>query len=338
MRRYAFFSVNKKRHWALFVFGVEILLLSYLSAADDEDIAVLFRSAGLLAFACGLAPLTLGAAETATGAAFTTTVGVIDRVHGGATHVRANTLPAVTSGLSFVTQFVLVVRHFADRGPGHFGHLADLRRRHLEIRVAEVVRNEFHEVTRRTCDLGACTRLDLDVEDECTDRDLLQRKAVARLDRCLLACHDRIADLEGLRGDHVAALSVRIADECDETGTMRIVFDRLDTRRNILLVEFEVDITHELLVPASHVTHRDATKGVAACGRTTAGDERLCGSGFALREKLAEGGQHCVTIGRGCWFEFFHDDFEFMNVHFLDILRESNDGQLLQGLTLNTNS
>jgi hypothetical protein len=88
---------------------------------------------------------------------------MVDGVHRRATNVRADTLPAVTTCLSFLAELVLIVRRGADRCPAVLGDLADFGGRHLEIRVSEVVGNELDEVSCGAGDLCTSFRLDLDV-------------------------------------------------------------------------------------------------------------------------------------------------------------------------------
>src|SRR5262245_13610132 len=86
--------------------------LAGTATTDDELGAGLLRTPRA---ALGLAPGRDRRAASGT-AALTTTEGVVDRVHGDAAGLRADTLPAVAAGLADLHQFVLAVPDLADRG------------------------------------------------------------------------------------------------------------------------------------------------------------------------------------------------------------------------------
>ena len=85
------------------------LLLAYLSAGNNEDVAVLLRCTSLLTLTRGFTPLGLGAAQAASHASFTSSVRMVDRIHRRTTNSRSDALPAVTSRLTLLAEFVLIV-------------------------------------------------------------------------------------------------------------------------------------------------------------------------------------------------------------------------------------
>ena len=145
-----------------------------MPARDDEDVGVFFRRAGLLAFAGGLAPAGLEAAQAAACALFAAAVRVVHRVLGRAADRRTDAHPARAAGLADSDQAVLVVRDRADRSPSGVDDLADLGRRHLDMRIAGVIGDDLGEGAGRTDELCASAGLDLDIVDERADRDIFQ--------------------------------------------------------------------------------------------------------------------------------------------------------------------
>ena len=75
--------------------------------------------------------------------------------------------------------------------------------------------------------------------------------------------------------EDVALLAVRVVEQGDARGAVRIVLDRGDLRRNAALVALEVDVAVLLLVTAADEARGDAALGVAAAGLRLALGQRL---------------------------------------------------------------
>ena len=78
---------------------------------------------------------------------------------------------------------------------------------------------------------AALAELQLDIVDDRADRHVADRHGVAGLDVDLIAGDHLVADGEALRRQDVGQLAVGVADQRDEGGAVRIVFDPLDRRR-----------------------------------------------------------------------------------------------------------
>ena len=85
----------------------------------------------------------------------------------------------------------------------------------------------------------------------------------------------RVADLQAVRLQDVALLAVGISDERDARRAVRVVLDRRDLPRNVLLVALEIDDPVEPLVPAAAPPRRELAVVVAAAGAVQRLDERL---------------------------------------------------------------
>src|SRR3989344_2659108 len=169
-----------------------LLALADAATLHDEDVRVLLRMARLLALAGRLAPESLGAAQSSALLTLASAVRVIHRVHGSTADRRALAHPAAAAGFPDDHEAMFVIRGFSDGCPGGADDAAHFGRRHLEVRVARILRDDLSIITSRTCDLAPAVRLHFDVVDERTDRHVLQGETVAAGDRGGLRDEERI--------------------------------------------------------------------------------------------------------------------------------------------------
>ena len=149
--------------------------------------------------------------------------------------------PAVAAGLADDDVLLVRVRDRADRRQAFEPHHAHLARGQAQQRIALSRPTSWTIGAGGAGDLAALARLHLDIVDDRADRNVLQRHRVARLDVDALAGDDRVAGLQALRRQDVGLLAVLVADERDEGGAVRIVFEPLDRRRHVELAALEVD-------------------------------------------------------------------------------------------------
>src|SRR5262249_29638584 len=154
------------------------------------------------------------------GLAFTTTVRVIDRVHGLAADRRADTEPALRTGLAVHLQVVFVVRHLADGGAAVDVHLAALARLQAQQRGDAFARRERSGGAGAAHHLAALAGLELDVVHDRTDRDVAQLHGIARLDRRIGAGADLVTGRHALGGEDVTALPIGVLDQRDVAGAV----------------------------------------------------------------------------------------------------------------------
>ena len=209
------------------------------------------------------------------GLSFTAAERMIDRVHRDAAIVRH--LAEVTRAACFADRDILVleVSDTADRGVAAHVNLAHLARREPQRRPLALAGHELRRRSRRTRHLSALAFLQLDVVDRRAERHAQERKRIADEDVGLGAGHQRLTDLQAVRSEDVALLAVRVRQQRDARGAVRVVLDRLDLRRDVVLLPLEVDLAVPLLVTAA-----DEARGDAA-GRIATARLRL-----ALRERL----------------------------------------------------
>src|SRR5262249_21383842 len=126
--------------------------------------------------------------------------------------------------------------------------------------------------------LPAFAELQFDIVNDRTDGNEFHRQAVARLDVDPVAAgHDFVADLELVGREDVAALPVGVAEQREPRRAVRVVFDRLDARRNAALVALEGNQPERAVVAAAAVMARNTAGVVAAAGPLQRLDEALLG-------------------------------------------------------------
>src|SRR5262245_30825628 len=189
---------------------------------------------------------------------------MVDRVHGLATHRRADAQPALGAGLAVHAQVVLVVRHFADGGAAIDVHLAALARLQAQQRVDAFAGREAGRGAGAAHHLAALAGLELDVVHDGADRDVAKLHAVAGLDRRIRARGHFVTGLHALGREDVPALAVGVLHQRDVAGAVRIVLDALDHALDAVLVATEVDDAVLLRMPAALVARGDAADVVAA--------------------------------------------------------------------------
>src|SRR4029453_2347877 len=188
------------------------------------------------------------------GLAFATAERVVDRVHGPPAHGRALALPPQPAGLAPADVGLLGVADLADRRPAPDVDVADLTGRHPQLGVRALLGHQLHARAGRPGDLGSATGTQFDRVHHGADRDVTQRQAVARLDVRARPVLDPVALPEQVRREDVALLAVRVVQQCDACGPVRVVLDVRDLGRNaVLVVPAEVDQPVRALVPAALV-------------------------------------------------------------------------------------
>src|SRR5579872_4605766 len=203
---------------------------------------------------------------TLTRLALTTTVWVIDRVHRETTHRGTNTEPALRTGLAVFAQVVLVIADLTDRGAAVDMHLASLAGLQPQVGIDAFPSGERHRAAGAAGELATLTGLHLDVVHDRADRNVAQGHGVAGLHRRIRARANVITRLDTLGRENVATLAVRVLDQRNVAGAIRIVLHALHHSRNPILVALEVDDAVLLTRAAAYVTGRDTARVIARTG------------------------------------------------------------------------
>ena len=156
-----------------------------------------------------------------------------------------------------------------------------------------------HQLSADACgtnQLRALARVQLDVVDHGTNRNVLNRQAVAGLDVGILGRNDLVADLQALGSEDICLLAVLVLNESDVSGTVRIILQGLNLGVNVELLTLEVNDTVLLLVAAAAVADGDAAVAVAASGLLDLFEKALLG--LHLRQTLIVEHSHISARGR----------------------------------------
>src|SRR3989304_1973190 len=153
---------------------------------------------------------------------------VIDRVHDHAPDRGTDPLPPAAPRLPDR-------RHALDE------HQSNLAGGEAKVRVRPLFRQDLRDRTGGACDLTAFSHLEFDIVDERPDRDVPDRKSVPRLDVRAGARPDRGAAGDPGGTEDVPFPPVRVVQQGDPRGAVRVVLDGGDGRRDVFLVPLEVD-------------------------------------------------------------------------------------------------
>ena len=236
------------------------------------------------------------------GPALTTTMRVVDRVHRRAAVMRLAAQPAIATGLADLLVLVVGVGHRTDRRHAFGAHHAQLAGHQLDLRIATVLADQLREGAGRTGQLAAGADLELDVMDDRAHGNGRERHRIARLDVDARAGDHRIANLQALRRQNVGQLAIGILDQRDEGGAVRVVFQTLDGRGDIVFATLEVDQTVSLLVSTAAEPAGDAAVIVTTTGGGLALGQAL--DRLALPQ-LAAVDQHGAAKARRDGIEMF---------------------------------
>src|SRR5262245_5304504 len=250
-------------------------------APNDEPVARFALLAGTAFF---LAPRRRGVASTGA-LAFAAAHGVVDGVHGDAARVRALALPARPPGLADRHEAGLAVADRAHGCPAVDRHAAHLGRGQPQRGERAFLGDQLDCNAGAAAQLGARTRLQLDVVHGRADGDVAQRQRVADADLGTLSALQYVTDCEAFRSDDVALLAVEVVEQRDARVAVRVVLDRCDLCGYAVLRAAEVDHAIPLLVPTAAVTRCHPAVAVAATTLRLGLRERLLGLGLGdLRE------------------------------------------------------
>src|SRR6266849_6796269 len=156
---------------------------------------------------------------------------VVDRVHRHAAHARPTPEPPGLAGLPHREELVLGVRDLADGGEALTPHHPHFGRAQPQRDVVPFLRDDLHTGAGRARQLTTTPDLELYVVHGGAERDLEQRHRVPDPDVRAGPRHDPVAHGEPLGRQDVALLAVRIVEQRDARGPVRVVLeDRKSTR------------------------------------------------------------------------------------------------------------
>src|SRR6185437_10562868 len=231
------------------------------------------------------------------GLALAAAVRMVPRVHHDAPDLRSLAHVAGAAGLAEVLVLVVQVADLADGGHASDADLADLARGQADLGVLALLGQQLRRGARRTDDLAALARDELQVVDGRAQRDVCDRQGVADPSLGAGAGQHDVADAQAVGQEHVPLLAVPVVEQPDPGRTVRVVLDRGDSRGHAVLVALEVDPPVVGLLAAAAMAHGEPALVVPAGGALLRLEQRLVrlGGGDLLERRAG----HPATSGRG---------------------------------------
>ena len=196
--------------------------------------------------------------------ALATTMWVVDRVHDRTTDRRTNALPAAAASFTNGDVGMIGIADLTNGCTAGELNTTELGGRHTQNCVTIVLTHQLNRCTSGAGDCGTATRLELNSVNKRTNRNVGKRQAVARLDVCIGAGLNNIADLQALRSQNVGLGTIYIVKQSDACRAVRIVLDGCNLCRYTILTTLEVDHTIHALVTAALVASCYATVVITA--------------------------------------------------------------------------
>src|SRR5579859_1275251 len=193
-----------------------------IASADNEAISPLIITS--LVAHCRLAPWCLRLPSNR-GTTLTTTMWVIHRVHGRATHGRAT---SHMTGFTCLTDRAVLMIDIADLADGCHTenmYVALLTRGQAQQSIIALFRHQLGANARAAYHLAATPTLQLNVVNGRASRDVFQWQGIADSDVGLWPRNHPVPNLQAHRGQDVALFAIYIVQKRDTSRAIRIILD-----------------------------------------------------------------------------------------------------------------
>ena len=161
--------------------------------------------------------------------------------------------------------------------------------------------SELSECSCTSCHCGTLSRTELDVVDQCTERNIRERKSVADLRCHTCAGLDDLSYFQSVWSDDISLFAIFIFYESDARASVWIVLDSHHFCLAVVIVTTEVDDTVHPLVTASDITDGHLTLVVTAAGLLDRLEQRFIRS---LAGNVVKSTDYLIPLTRGYRFEF----------------------------------
>src|SRR6266480_7337962 len=145
--------------------------------------------------------------------AFATAMGMVDRVHGDATHLRTFAEPTGTAGLAYGNILMVNIAHLTDSRQTILENHPHFTGGKLHLGVFPLFSHQLGKCSGTAGKLPAFAELKLDVVDYGAERDRPQRQRVTRLDIGIGTGNDSVTDLEIQWGKNIAFFPVNVVQK-----------------------------------------------------------------------------------------------------------------------------
>src|SRR5262245_56679329 len=178
---------------------------------------------------------------------------MIDRVHDHAAHMRPAPLPASASRLAARYIHVIDISHLAYRGKAVFANPSNFARRQFHECVTGLDVRQRRLLTRAARDLATAARSQFNVVNIRAKGNRAERQRISYLRRSIVAGGDGCSDSKAIWRENVTQLAIRIFDEGNARGAVRVVLDPDHLCWDTALAPFEINFAIFLLMTAANM-------------------------------------------------------------------------------------
>jgi hypothetical protein len=178
---------------------------------------------------------------------------VIDRIHCNASNLGPSPQPPFPPGLAEGDIFMYDISNLSDGGLTVQKNPPNLTRGQLDQGIWIFFGHELGVCAGAADDLTPSSHPKLNVVDMGTQGNVPQRQGIARLNVRAVAGLDPIPYAQVLWRQNVALLSVGVMEQCNPRGSIGIIFDGGNLRRDTVFIPFEIDQAVVALVAAAAV-------------------------------------------------------------------------------------
>lgn len=139
---------------------------------------------------------------------------MVDRIHRHTADGRSDATPTLRASFAQLAEIVLVVSYLTDCCATVDVDSPHLSRAQAKRSVATLTSYDLDGAAGTSSKLTSLAWFHFDAVHERTDRDILQRKSIANLDRRVRTGLDRVAGFASPRRQDVTTLTVRVEDQC----------------------------------------------------------------------------------------------------------------------------
>jgi hypothetical protein len=196
-------------------------------------------------------------------ATFTTAMRVIDWIHRRSANVRTPAKPSLAASFSKPNRHVIGIPNFSERGSTSRRDTPNLAAWQTNLSPIRFPRNQRGIRTSTAAHSPAATRQQFDAMNIASQRDVLQRQAVANIRRRIRATLQPITNLQIVGSQNVTLLAVDVMQQGNPGTAVRIVFNRRHFGRHAIFVSPKVNQPILSLVTTATMSNCDLALIVA---------------------------------------------------------------------------
>src|SRR3989338_2577269 len=250
------------------------------------------------------APFVFRPARSPKRPAFASAVRMVNRIHRRAADSGPHAHAPRPPGFSNDDKVVFFVGNLPDGGPCIVFYFSDFSRRKLQRRVSAIMRDDFRKRAGRPYQSRLALGGKRNIINQGARRKLPQRQAVAGQNRGFCGRQNFPPRADVSRQNHVSFFSVFIRHQADESCAVGIIFNRLNSARDVLFIKFKVNDSQKPLRSAALVASGNATETVPADIALSAEYQGFFG--ILARQKLPVIYSGHLSSSRASWRESFY--------------------------------